>query len=726
MAKYLATENLSKQTLKACVPWEFVPKPGTEPSLRACKEKEERQIWYHSLETDWQFFTTVEGTNPNQRISNDNPPLWVNGAVADFDLSLSVANDILIQVAKMPFKPSWLEESLGGNFRLHFDFGMPLRTDDRDFTVFIFQQLHKFLKLDLLPGLDRKAWEDPARTYCNGGKWRKLDGGPIPVNRLQAFLVKTAASYNFKNVKEYNIPLDIVEKFLKEKYPNMSWDGAFEVDSQGSTFWVPESTSPKSAIVKKDGMFTFSAHATKNFYSWGDLVGHEKLVEFKDNAMAVATQGIHFDGRLYHWKQNGYWFHGGEKEFHTYLRTDCNLGDGRVKGDNASDIDRAQRFVQSKQRIHVAASLVFHPPGIYDINGSRVLNVFENKAIVPVTQPQIWGPDGNFPFLSLYFDTFFAAPKELQKLHYLAWLQLRYHSALFNKPSRGQVVGIGGPGGCGKNFNDRGIVGGLLGSFTDASNYLMSRTQWNHDLFSTGLWVVDDETALFTQEMREAFQNFLKKFVANSDFRIQRRFCDEIMSKWYGYIMFTFNLDAASVRIIPRLDNTSADKISLYEAGERVVEFGGEENSKAILRRELPFFGRYILDMKFPDWFVNEWMNDDRFVLRAYHQPSLLAHAYASSPESTLKELLTELLVRHFDTGGEATYSLSAVNIVRQLTMDRTNDCVMRGMTPNNIDRYMANIHREGIMPCQVSTSEQRTNVWTFKREDFQRKPKAV
>lgn len=721
--KFFSSENLTTKTMVPCVPWEFIPDPAQVPSERVKHDKDERQAWYHTLETKWNFYTAMEGANPNQRVSADNPPKFLYGAVADFDISI-LGEVVESQLKKMPFPPTYIERSLGGNWRLIWIFETPIRVETMDFAIFIQQQMNAWLKLKLLPDLDEKAWNDPTRLYCNGGEWKKTGYGPIPEPRVQAFLVKCAEKFNFKAVSEFDIPMDTVEKMLREKYPKMTWEGEFAVDTQGPTFWVEESTSPKSAIVKVGGMFTFSAHATKNFYTWADLLGADKVKEYRDASLSKATKDIYFDGKAYYWKQHGYWFHGGEKEFETYLRADCNISDQRDKGAAASMMDKARRFVQDRQRIHVATNLVFHNPGVYTINGSRVLNLYSNNQVIrPASEPAIWGPDGQFPFLSLYFDTFFATPSVMQLQHYLVWLKAFYMSALYCRPTKGQVVGIGGGAGVGKNFNDRGIVGRIVGGFTDASEFLMARTSWNADLFAQGLWCVDDETSLVSNEQREIFQNFLKKVTANSDFRIQRRFSDEIRAQWFGRVMFTFNLDARSVCIIPRCDNTSGDKIILYKAvEERQVDFGQEFESIEKLDRELPWFCRWLHDMEPSAEFKAEWMTDNRYGLKHYHHPDLLAQAYSTSPEATLKELLMELLVRHFSTGTEKDYTLSAVQMARALAIDGTNQTFMRNLTPSAIDRYMANIHREGLMPCIHSSSANRTNIWTFKRDDYTKK----
>ena len=145
------------------------------------------------------------------------------------------------------------------------------------------------MKLDLLPGLDRKAFEEPSRLYCNGCDWKPTGFGPVPAEKSQAFFVECGKRFRFKGGDDELVPLDLVEKAVKEKYPNFNWPGDFTLDSQGPTFWIPESVSPLSAIVKPGGMFTFAMHASKPFYCWTDLLGKEFSAKFQQDSIAQAT-----------------------------------------------------------------------------------------------------------------------------------------------------------------------------------------------------------------------------------------------------------------------------------------------------------------------------------------------------------------------------------------------------------------------------------------------------
>src|SRR5258705_13069906 len=79
---FFAIRNLTEKSLVPCVPWDF--KPTQMPSEKICKDKEERQLWYRTKSTEWNFYSGIEPANPNQRISKDNPPKFIHALVADY------------------------------------------------------------------------------------------------------------------------------------------------------------------------------------------------------------------------------------------------------------------------------------------------------------------------------------------------------------------------------------------------------------------------------------------------------------------------------------------------------------------------------------------------------------------------------------------------------------------------------------------------------------------
>jgi hypothetical protein len=288
------TQNLVEKQTFPGNPWEFVPTEQITEQIR--KDKNARQDWYKNVNTRHSFYSAFEPYNPNCRVSReDNPPKFLHAFHADFDVAIPEAR-VLEAIAAMGIKPTWIERSVGGNVRLVWILPRPLCVDTYEFASFVLQQARKWLNLDLLPGLDEGAWESPTRLLCNGCQWKETGHGPIPETKLQAFFVECGMRYRFQSKADVDVPMERVEAALKAKYPEFAnWPGDFVETAQGPTFWVPSSTSPMSAIVKRDGIFTFSAHADKVFYSWSDLLGPEFIKNFSEDAIAKATKDIYWE-----------------------------------------------------------------------------------------------------------------------------------------------------------------------------------------------------------------------------------------------------------------------------------------------------------------------------------------------------------------------------------------------------------------------------------------------
>ncbi len=72
------------------LPWNF--KITTEISAKVRTDKAARQLWYRAPSTNHYFYSLLEGSNPNMRVSQvNNPPRLIHGFVADFDLPITLA-----------------------------------------------------------------------------------------------------------------------------------------------------------------------------------------------------------------------------------------------------------------------------------------------------------------------------------------------------------------------------------------------------------------------------------------------------------------------------------------------------------------------------------------------------------------------------------------------------------------------------------------------------------
>jgi hypothetical protein len=706
--KFFGTKNLVVRSLTPCEPWNF--KPAELPSAQIRNDKQSRQEFYQNIDTDWNFYSPLEPSNPNQRIGKDNPVRCIQGFAADYDIKIPIER-VREGVASLPIKPQWIETSLGGNTRLVWVFPRPFAVDDYNFCCFILEQAIEWLRLDMLPALDKGAFTDPARLLCNGAVWESTNHPPVSEQTLQSFMVQCGKDFRFQGAEGPDIPLDIVEAVIKEKYPAFSWPGEFSIDSQGPSFWVPGSVSAASAIVKKDGMFTFSDHAEKSFYPWADIIGPDAIKSFTDGAIAKATADIWWDGKHFWRKKSEQYCSCDSVELNNYFKVNCRLST-RPGKDGISMIDLALNHIWSAGVIQGAAPFVFRPHGLLDFNGKRVLNTYLSRVIRPLDGTANWGE--HFPFLSLLFDNLFEPASQLP--HFLAWWKYFYSSALNLTPAPGQNIFLMGGAAVGKTLTSRHIVGKSVGGFMDAADHLTGRSDFDSEMYEVGLWCVDDETMGDSNAAQANFQAMLKKIAANQEFKHKKKFEVNCLTQWMGRAICTTNLDYISSRALGSLDNTSADKTCVFRCGsESRIVFPSRTELPKIITAELPAMLRWLLDWTPPD----SVKRDIRYGYSAFHEPTLLNQAYQSSKVAPFKELLVEALTEHFQQNRDATeWRGTATQLIRTLHMNPLNEPVVRALRLEQTTRYLEMIQREDLLHCTTEPGPLKTRIWKFARFD--------
>lgn len=705
---FFAAKNLVSQELQPCVPWEF--KPTEEITAQIRGDKEERQSWYQNQKTAHQFYTGIEPLNPNLRINKENnPPLILHAFTADFDLEIPDAR-VDEAVAAMEIKPTWIERSLGGNVRLVWVLEQPLRLDNYGFTAFLLDRAKKWLNLDMLPGLDENAFLSPTRLYCNGCAWRSTGHKPVPVKKSQAFLVDAAKRFRWPVSEDAIIPLDVVFEALKQKFPNMDWPEDFAVDSQGPSFWVPESTSPMSAIVKAGGMYSFSAHAEKAFTPWQDekLLGKEFCKDFLGGAITKATLDTFFDSKKY-WKKVNNDFSPMERpEYALHLKVSCKLS-AKPGPSGVSQIEEALEFVHQQNRVKAALPFVFREPGLITFNGDRVLNIYNAQPLKPAAGTHHFGPHGECPTLSACMDTFFTS--RLQFDNWLAWFQFYYGCALNHDPKPGQNVIMMGGVGIGKTLVNRFIVGAAVGGFVDASDFLIENIPFNSHLFKRAHWVLDDDTPANSPAALARMTTVCKKMAANQQFSYNEKFQVGGMLEFMGRIGITANLDFLSSRFLTGLDNNSLDKTSLFRCPPtRDFKFPPRTEMAKILVKELPYYLRAVEDWKVPDTVAR----DPRYGYAAYHEQTLLDQGLQTSPTAGFKECLIKTLDLHFQENATAPHYIGTVSDLISL-MKTTNGEVLRSMKMEQAGRYLEQIQREGVFDMTTETGAFNVRLWKVK-----------
>lgn len=739
MTLFPSLPNLSSIACSPVCPWEF---QGPIPDeVRSYAGRTARTEWINSRDTHHNCFFAFEGTNPNLRISkgasddDSNPPYKLVALIADYDApitSIQSVNEAMARVA--PFAPNYMGRSLSGNAHFIWLLEAPVLVPSRAFAVHFLSYILTQTKIESLHVcFDKGHFTDPARALTNGCDWQCLSADRrISSSVLNGWLAEAGHKFLWSQTSGHGIeiPLDIVEGALREKYPNFKdvWPGEFVLGAQGPTFWVPQSTSPMSAIVRETGIQTFAAHATRPFYTWSDLLGATFVKNYKTKSLGDAVKGIYHDGKSY-FRQlpGGLWRAVGKDDLRDHLNATGGLNTRKLKG-TPSECDLAIQHVQNYAPIDGAAPFAFKPQGIIHIHRRPFLNTFTGSVLNPAEGEVVWGAAGQFPWVSNFFagpsgtpttphNGFFAdteTPDVHQLVYFLAWLKRLYGSAHALDLQSGQNVILVGDQSRGKTFLSNALLGRLLGGAIDARDYLMGDDSFGGHLFERALWTIDDAVMNSSLSTHKKFSEMMKKMSANKTFQFHMKFRTPLQVDWQGRVFVTTNTDAESMRVIPDLDRSNLDKLMLFLAnGTAEPGFRTMGENHATLDAELPYFARWLLDWTPPQ----EVMSDNpRYGVKSYHENALVRSAGYSSRSAGFRELIDDFLSQLFAAEPKTTeWRGSATKLYRRIG-ELLGDAVLRSYSSDDFTRRLAGLHATGYPVTYEDGSS--TREWIFQRSD--------
>jgi len=711
----LTTDSIRGAEMRPGAPWEWTPKMAVPDEVR--ENHVARQEWYQK--NPWHFYTGVEGVNPNLRVGDDNPARRWDCAVLDFDVKMSAQEVLsLIERHKGPL-PGWLEESLGRKYRLLWLFEEPMVIENNQFFVLAAKLLLAELKVKIFPGLDEGAYKTASRLYANGGVWHRLAGAPLSRDLILATAFRAAREFDTVAGLSSDIPIAEVWAAIQQKFPGLRWPTEFVIGSQGPSFWVPGSASPMSAIVKKDGMFTFAAHAERPFFPWRDILGQDFVRGYENTTIAKATEGIFSESGGKYWRvfmdnDKIAWRHESKEEIVMHLRVDVKLSAKPGPSGEPSLIDQCMQFSRNRNWIDGAAPLVFRHYGISQVSGLRILN----RSRVQVMQPAPGGPtewgDG-FPWVGKFLPFFLTNKRQFE--FFRCWCARNYQGALRGEPEQCQAIFFAGAAGTGKTLTSNRIVGLIFGGAADVTNYLMGRSDFNSELFLAGVWCVDDDTINRTTGDRKQFAAMVKRTVANRLIRVNEKHQKAIMVDHCAKLLITMNDDERSREGLVDADISMMDKVALLRTVKDKYPFPDGPEMKSILERELPHFCRYLLHFQTP----TEWRGDARFGIVTEHNEELLESARQSSETATFMELLIGFLRQYYgDAPKSNAWVGTTTDLVTQMASDPTrSQLLLKSYPPPHVARLLKSMQAQGLLKITCATRRDSLRYWTLLKSDL-------
>lgn len=659
-------KNLSSSEIFTGNPWD--KKVKIPEKVRA--DKKLRDEWINRPTTSHCVYTFWEGLNPKLRVStkknSDNPPAVLWGLVFDLDPVDPMSEKEVRKIAEnFKWPVAYLERTLTeGHWRMIVLFERELVFASSEAATHFLKQLLRQENLTRIPALDKSSFTNPTRLWTSSGDFIKLSDKKVDYNTIHGKYLTIFEDYKWNEFKtSWTIPAEVLEEALAAKYPNFqeNWPGKFDFEAQGPTFWIPESTSPKSAIIKPQGIYTFSDHAAKPFYTWAELLGGDFVKEYEESTLSQSVENIFRAGHNYYRKMTkGNWSFFREHEIVRHLRVKFGLSDRRDDS-GRSPIDRALEHICEHNTVEGAGSFVFFPDGLIEVEGLRYLNTCTTKPLKAADGPVKWGPDGQFPWLSKFFDGLFT--NEEAKMRFLYWAAYAYRSFVEGDPKKGHAIFLMGGARVGKTFVNSRILPTLFGGGALCKAYITG-DQYSGEIWSAGHFHIDDGDVVKSRSDRKQYTEAIKSLVANIEFRFHKKFETPLPILWHGRFGGTGNDDPESLRAnIPFTDQTLLDKVMFFRCVSSRDDINFDQRFEAI-NNEMPFFARYLLDLEIPE---DLRAPVERFGVLPYHDESILQACHKVSSSSIFGEMLNKWKATFFDGNSEPYYEGTAMELLMDL-----------------------------------------------------------
>ncbi len=685
--------------------------PWLAPVIDRCKllTKDAYRAYIQNPATSDFLISGIIGVSPNRRINVNNPPARMVAIVADYDTVLPPEMRIKM-LKKLATPPNFISSSYSGGTRAVWILESPLPIPgDKAAQDKLLSLICKDLKLKTAFGpLDENAFFQYSQVYHAGWNWQLVTDEPIRDERSLLWLsdaIKKARSTTA------DIPLDAVAAEVERRFPGR-WQGEFTAGARGVRFWDAQADNQTAAIVTPSGMLCFTG--PRSFMSWEAIFGTAFLERYKQETFGRPLKECFVVNHLFYvlGEKDGLprWQTFNRQNFESLLTHRYGLQSQSLQHGQPSEVKQAVAAIIDLNTYAAARPFIYNPNTIVYYAGEHTLNT----SLLRVHQPdegkgKSWG-DG-FPWIAAFLESLF--PDLIQRDRFISEWAYAYRHAHAGKPKNGRVTFIAGDVGVGKNFLTECLIGPSLGGYTDPSSYLLGHTRFNDTFFSVGAWVCNDTVAKGDERERQIFTASLKRLAANMEHVWEGKFKGACKIEWSGRVYITLNTDPVSLQILPDLDQSNRDKISLYRVSGPPLN---DPQAPAKAKAELGALCAYLLNMEFPE----HCRDGARWGVKNYLHPDLKAEAVSSSSTASFGEILRLYCKDRFeaDPALERIEGPSMEFLRLMLEHSSLKEMLRGSETPRSFGKRLATLANTESFPLRyVRTNTER--LWRVERDEF-------
>jgi len=291
-------------------------------------------------------------------------------------------------------------------------------------------------------------------------------------------------------------------------------------------------------------------------------------------------------------------------------------------------------LVQKWLTVDLALELSGHSAGVYDWGTSR------NTRVLVIKSPLLIKPmSGQWPMLK----TLSKQMLRDQWPHWVSWCKLTDASLRTGVLDKLQNLVLCGPPNGGKSRIQNWVITPLCGN-REVLCYKYIGREFTAHLFNAEHHKIEDEVFNKDWYHQHTLRSYLKNVAANDAMDYHKKYGTPVALPIFRRLTLSCNDTEEDMRILPPLDETMMDKISLYYCwaedmpmATNTLEQG--EMFKATIRAELPAFVSFLHRWEIPSDLVA-----GRDGLQCIHHSKVLQLIKMASPEFLLYEILVQCL----------------------------------------------------------------------------------
>ena len=259
-----------------------------------------------------------------------------------------------------------------------------------------------------------------------------------------------------------------------------------------------------------------------------------------------------------------------------------------------------------------------------------------NSPVVPKVEKGEWKD------LKEFIETLFRNdPEQITYVH--GWTQVALKSFLSFDPKewrRSQAVYLTGPINCGKSLFQDFITYLLGGEAGKPLKYLTGETSFNGDMCENVHLKMEDEQSSTAYKDRREFGTQLKALTTNVDFDYHDKGARKLPVKLLARITISINDETENLQIIPPLDPSLQDKISVLhcQGSEHFKNPSPSEVLKYMdmLRSQLPAYAYWLLN----EFVIPDEVAHSRTGIKAHRSKHIMDLLNQQQPENQLMSLI--------------------------------------------------------------------------------------